>query len=198
MIPARLLRVDTRHSCGRRSPTRCTVTRENWDAEQEEHGRAMLALWARFAPNLAEEGDGPGRIHALAAGYRAQPAEHAPRRSPRRVVVARAGRLQPAFSRGRPISDALSTASICVVGQPIREAISPACAVTMPPRYSPPTWAWTSGGIHRGLSVHGPDNESAVFLQVEAVPAAGAHPSGRRLRWARSDRLGLTLMDWPT
>jgi phytoene dehydrogenase-like protein len=28
----------------------------NWDAEQEAHGRAMLAHWARFAPNLAEEG----------------------------------------------------------------------------------------------------------------------------------------------
>jgi len=26
----------------------------NWDAEQEAHGRAMLALWARFAPNLAD------------------------------------------------------------------------------------------------------------------------------------------------
>jgi phytoene dehydrogenase-like protein len=25
----------------------------NWDAAQEEHGRAMLELWARFAPNLA-------------------------------------------------------------------------------------------------------------------------------------------------
>ena len=29
---------------------------QNWDAEQEAHGRAMLALWKRFAPNLAEEG----------------------------------------------------------------------------------------------------------------------------------------------
>jgi len=29
---------------------------KNWDAEQEAHGRAMLALWARFAPNLAESG----------------------------------------------------------------------------------------------------------------------------------------------
>src|SRR5262245_30333300 len=28
----------------------------NWDAEQEAHGRSMLALWTRFAPNLAEEG----------------------------------------------------------------------------------------------------------------------------------------------
>jgi phytoene dehydrogenase-like protein len=26
----------------------------NWDAVQEAHGRAMLALWTRFAPNLAE------------------------------------------------------------------------------------------------------------------------------------------------
>jgi phytoene dehydrogenase-like protein len=25
-----------------------------WDAEKDAHGRAMLALWARFAPNLAE------------------------------------------------------------------------------------------------------------------------------------------------
>jgi phytoene dehydrogenase-like protein len=28
----------------------------NWDAEQEAHGRAMLAHWARFAPNLADGG----------------------------------------------------------------------------------------------------------------------------------------------
>jgi len=28
----------------------------NWDAEQEAHGRAMLALWTRFAPNLAAGG----------------------------------------------------------------------------------------------------------------------------------------------
>jgi phytoene dehydrogenase-like protein len=28
----------------------------NWDAAQDEHGRAMLALWGRFAPNLADEG----------------------------------------------------------------------------------------------------------------------------------------------
>src|SRR5262249_37702258 len=28
----------------------------NWDAVQEVHGRAMLALWRRFAPNLADEG----------------------------------------------------------------------------------------------------------------------------------------------
>jgi phytoene dehydrogenase-like protein len=27
----------------------------NWDAVQEVHGRAMLALWGRFAPNLADE-----------------------------------------------------------------------------------------------------------------------------------------------
>jgi len=29
---------------------------KNWDAEQAEQGRAMLALWSRFAPNLAEAG----------------------------------------------------------------------------------------------------------------------------------------------
>ena len=29
---------------------------QNRDAEQEAHGRAMLALWKHFAPNLAEEG----------------------------------------------------------------------------------------------------------------------------------------------
>ncbi len=29
---------------------------KNWDAEKDEHGRAMLELWARFAPNLAGEG----------------------------------------------------------------------------------------------------------------------------------------------
>jgi phytoene dehydrogenase-like protein len=29
---------------------------QNWDAEREAHGRAMLALWTRFAPNLAEGG----------------------------------------------------------------------------------------------------------------------------------------------
>jgi hypothetical protein len=29
---------------------------QNWDAEQEAHGRAMLAFWTRFAPNLAEHG----------------------------------------------------------------------------------------------------------------------------------------------
>ena len=28
----------------------------NWDAEQEAHGRAMLAFWTRFAPNLAKDG----------------------------------------------------------------------------------------------------------------------------------------------
>jgi phytoene dehydrogenase-like protein len=28
----------------------------NWDAAREAHGRAMLALWSRFAPNLAEKG----------------------------------------------------------------------------------------------------------------------------------------------
>jgi phytoene dehydrogenase-like protein len=28
----------------------------NWDAVREVHGQAMLALWGRFAPNLAEEG----------------------------------------------------------------------------------------------------------------------------------------------
>jgi phytoene dehydrogenase-like protein len=28
----------------------------SWDAEKEAHGRAMLEFWARFAPNLAEEG----------------------------------------------------------------------------------------------------------------------------------------------
>ena len=29
---------------------------KNWDAEQEAHGRAMLAHWSRFAPNLADAG----------------------------------------------------------------------------------------------------------------------------------------------
>jgi phytoene dehydrogenase-like protein len=28
---------------------------KNWDTAQEAHGRAMLDLWARFAPNLADE-----------------------------------------------------------------------------------------------------------------------------------------------
>src|SRR5207249_5207823 len=28
---------------------------KNWDAEQEQHGRAMFAHWTRYAPNLAEE-----------------------------------------------------------------------------------------------------------------------------------------------
>jgi phytoene dehydrogenase-like protein len=29
---------------------------QNWDAELEAHGRAILSLWRRFAPNLAAEG----------------------------------------------------------------------------------------------------------------------------------------------
>ena len=38
------------------APLRITRRRPELGAEQEAHGRAMLALWSRFAPNLAEDG----------------------------------------------------------------------------------------------------------------------------------------------
>ena len=77
----------------------------NWDAEQEAHGRAMLAHWARFAPNLAEGG-------AVLDAFTRSPLD-TERTLPNMCrgdllvgsLSARAGRLPQAVPRGRSVSD---------------------------------------------------------------------------------------------
>ena len=63
-------------------PYRVAGDPANWDRLRDEHGRAMLALWRRYAPNLA---DAVHRfVHPQPARRRALPAQHARRRPPGR------------------------------------------------------------------------------------------------------------------
>ena len=96
---------DTRRSCGRSSPTHYTGTPRTGTPKRSEHGRAMLALWARFAPNLAEEG-------TVLDAFTRSPLDterSLPNMSGGDLLVGslsvRTGRLPQAFRRRRSVSD---------------------------------------------------------------------------------------------
>ena len=85
----------------------------NWDAEQEPQGRAMLALWTRFAPNLAEQG-------TVLDAFTRSPLD-TERSLPNMccgdllvgVIVPRTGWLPQAVSRGRSVSNSVGGLYLC-------------------------------------------------------------------------------------
>ena len=88
----------------------------NWDAARDAHGRAMLELWQRHAPNLADAVI--DSVHPLAARHRALAAQHARGRPAGRRLHQRPDRLSTARSPAPAPTARTSRAFILRLEQP--------------------------------------------------------------------------------